>query len=129
MRITFDSVPICDGGNDSPVGLEIDGIRQVEVVNLPRAATVKTFDRENKETRITFERHVEESSFIAAQNRMLTENVNLPRKGDLVITNQDGYQYAQFTLEGASLQRVRSRQRGVTVVTTYEFIGGEFNAG
>jgi hypothetical protein len=129
MRITFDSIPICNGGSDSPVNMEVDGSRIVEVVDLPRAAAVKTFDRWNKETRITFERHVTESSYLAAQNRILTEHVNLPRKGDLVIVGEDGYQYQEFVLEGASLPRVRSKQHGVTVITTYEFVGGEISAG
>jgi hypothetical protein len=128
MKVVFGNYTICEGGDDSPSNLEIDGSSVVEVAELVRAEEVSTFDRQNEQTRITFERNIEEGSYLEAQNRMMIEKAATPRKGDLVLTAEASYQYQVFQIADASMPRIKLRQKGVTVTISYEFVGGTITA-
>jgi len=132
MQISFANLLLASGdlalGRAGPSGLRINGRQLNQEVELPRAAALAVIARGNRRNAVSFSVvRVFPTLGLAGVFRSTQLN-QLPLSGALVFTDSCGADQTTSTLMCAALVSADAEQLGVSVVVTYNFLGGTFTS-
>ena len=123
------NTPLLLGSITDPREHGIEGIlgdetRTLDVHRIPRAATVKVFDRQNRAEALTIRVSRLHRDLADAFLYWMKHPRTVPILTDIELT-QDG---AKAWLNGCGIQTVRRAQRiGVTTIFEYQIVGGDWS--
>jgi len=133
MQIAFASLLLSSDdltlGRAGPSGLRINGRQLNQEVELARAAALAVIARGNRRNAVSFSVLRVFPTFGLAGLFRSTHLNDLPVSGDLVFTDSSGADQTTSTLAGAALVSADTEQLGVSVIVTYNFLGGTFTSG
>ncbi len=129
MKITLNDHILAAGNahHEQPEHFEIDGQRNMQILQAIRSDNIRTFNRGNLQIKIVFTvgRHHKTAS--EAIHHALTHACALIHaSGTLNIALEDKAQQ-QFSLESATLYHIKTHYKGNASYTTYEIYGGNLH--
>ncbi|PTY02567.1 hypothetical protein DB346_08445 [Verrucomicrobia bacterium LW23] len=131
MRITINNYELANDVDalvvTGPDQFDISGVDAEQMVQLIRGASTQFYDRENRQTTMSFTVSRLHASLMAAEFWLITHERDVPRRGLVTIRvrNPSGGQEASAYLAGAMLTP-RSGYSGLTTLHTYQLRGGVF---
>ncbi len=125
MRVKIGDFVLCDGVNELPTNLSVDQSRETQVAQGLRWTKKKVFDRQNKQTTVTFEVIREHDNFGAAQDYIISHGLAVPNNGLVEFRCLNG---TSRWLQASSCQTLKSNHTGNTTFHTYSLVGGEISA-
>jgi hypothetical protein len=127
MKISFGSFSLADGleFRESPYDFKIQGQRQVQIAESIRGTEIKTFDRGNLQTQVTFKVKKKHDSSESAQAYALSHAAVLAQQiGPLTIIGEPSGTF--YTLSDSSITRVESSSTHNISFHSYHVVGGKF---
>jgi len=128
MKIIFDKLEIARGTafNESPYDLYIKGGKEIQVTQSLRAKTIKTNDRGNFETRISFRVRREHGSAEEAVAYALLHPAEVSRySGNVMFLPEGDVISSKMLLKEAAVTSVNCNSIGASTYLRYEIVGGE----
>ena len=129
MKITLND-HILAGGNavhEQPEHFEIEGHRNMQILQAIQADNVRTFNRGNLQIRLCFTVGRRHKTGAEAVQHALTHACTLMHASGALIIDLEDRTQQQFTLESATLQHIKTRYKGNATYTTYEIYGGNLH--
>lgn len=128
MVVTFEQWLLADSarGRKGPTVLSIQGARDSlsQVARLPRATSIRQFDRGNQTNVIRFTTQEEESSPARAQAKVLYYVRNIPTFGSFQLLAGLSYVTLRLFLKQAKLSITDYSTRGSTILMSFQVEGG-----
>ena len=104
--------------------LRIGGAPIIQTADLVRSSYLRTFDRGNRRTEITFTLWAQFTTLGEAERYPLVHNAALPNKAPLVLTTSGPTATAYYLWQAALAKLPEYANSGLTVRISYAFIGG-----
>jgi hypothetical protein len=122
MKITFGSVTISGGGKESPADCSLEGVRVIQLAQRLRAAGITPLYRQNRQNTFSGTVTREHATTAAAETFLLTHENSLPDQDTLTIKSDADA--TLLTISNAVCVLCRTRYKGSSTITTYQFVGG-----
>lgn len=123
---SFTTCIIASGGRDEPGDLRVTSRPIVQIAQGLRWDAIKTFDRRNTQTEITFTITKTHATTMAAEKFALEYRSQIPRRGNVTMTMAVGQSLGSVRqLLDASIDMQTTAIIGVTTFHQFTIIGGE----
>lgn len=130
MKIFIDQFCLANGGDESPVGLSINGQQRVQSVALLRSSTADVYPRGNRVNTVTFAVTRTHASPGAAEGFLFFHAATLPASGDLTFLCEDAEGPAvRYTAAGAAVAADKGAQLGPSTTHQYTVVCGAIGGG
>ena len=129
MKITLND-HILAGGNaahEQPEHFEIEGRRNMQILQAIRADNIQTFNRGNLQIQLKFTVGRHHKTAAEAVRHALTHACALMHASGRLNMDLEDKAQRQFTLESATLQHIKTRYKGNASYATYEIYGGNLH--
>jgi hypothetical protein len=126
VDIYYGNTQLASSGVEGPSGLRINGQQVVDEAGLFRASAQTFYGRGNKSTRVQFSRWRMFESVKAAEVHCARIVAELPVQADLLLVAGETGDQQDLRLPNAVFVSCDPQQKGKSVLTTFEFVGGIF---
>ena len=130
MRIFIDQFCLANGGEESPVGLSINGRQAVQSVSLLRGDVADVYPRGSRVNTVAFAVTRTHASPAVAEGFLFAHAANLPASGSLTFLCEDADGNAvRYTADTSAVTSDTGTQNGPATTHQYTVVCGVISGG